>query len=129
MVTIVDYTKRTNSAGKEFIALFLQGGLEMIKSKTTDRFYATLKRCSIPSTFDEPTAKAMIGEQITGSIQKRSCPSYSFTVNETGEILELNYRWDYLSEGATIEEAIWEETPAEASQSKSAQQLFMHHSS
>jgi len=129
MVTIMDYALRTKSDGSVFFSLILQGGIQMVQSKQTERYYATLKKASITCTFDEATCKASIGEKFPGSIQKQSCAPYTFVVKETGEILELNYRWAYVPEGATIEEAIWEETPAEASLSKSAQQLFIHHSS
>ena len=44
MVTIVDYSKRPNSEGKEFIALVLQGGLELVKSQKSERYYATAKK-------------------------------------------------------------------------------------
>lgn len=125
----MDYALRTKSDGSVFFSLILQGGIQMVQSKQTERYYATLKKASITCTFDEATCKASIGEKFPGSIQKQSCEPYTFVVKETGEILELNYRWAYLPEGATIEEAIWEETPAEESLSKSAQQLFLHHSS
>lgn len=108
MVTIVDYAARTRSDGSVFFALILQGGIELVKSKQTDRFYATVKRASIPSTFDEATCKASIGQQFPGSIQKQSCEPYTYPVKETGDMLELNYRWAYLPDGATLEEAIFE---------------------
>lgn len=108
MVTIVGYAARTRSDGSVFFALTLQGGIELVKSKQTDRFYATVKKASIPSTFDEATCKASIGQQFPGTIQKQSCDPYNFTVKDTGEILELNYHWAYLPEGATLEEAIFE---------------------
>ena len=114
MVTIVDYALRQKSDGKEFIALILQGGIELVKSKVTDQYYATSKKCSITSTFNEATAKAMIGEKIPGSIQKQTCDPYSYVVKETGEMLELNFRWVYLPEGATLEEAIFEGEPMNA---------------
>ncbi len=115
MLTIIDYSLKTNQKGEGFYALILQGGLEMVKSKVTERYYATLKKCSISSTFDEPTAKAMVGEKLAGSIQKQSCEPYSFVAKETGEIIEMTHRWVYLPEGASIEEAIFEGEPEVAS--------------
>lgn len=50
----------------------------------------------------------MIGEKISGSVQKKSCEAYDFINKETGEILHLDYRWAYVPEGATIEEAVFE---------------------
>lgn len=126
MVTVVDFSLRVNKEGKEFYALILQeGGLSLVQSKQTGNFYATAKKCSIGSTFNEQTCKAMIGEKITGSIQKKQCEPYEFTVKESGEIITLDYRWVYLPEGATIEEAIWEDAPIE-SKVNSSRPLFVH---
>ncbi|MDD3978512.1 MAG: hypothetical protein PHI15_10245 [Methanomicrobium sp.] len=111
MVTVSDYAIRETKDGRTFIALILQGGLCMVQSKQTGNFYATVKRCSIPSTFDEATAKRMIGETIPGSVQKTKCDPYEYTVQDTGEILHLDYRWAYVAEGATIEEAVFEGEP------------------
>ena len=114
MVTIVDYSLRTNNEGKEFFALVLQGGIEMVKSKGTDRFYATSKKCMIPSTFDEQTCKSVIGEKLPGIIQKRPCEPYDYTVQETGEVIEMNYRWQYQSEETSLEECVFEGIPEPA---------------
>lgn len=111
MVTVKEYAIRQTKDGREFIALILQGGLCMVQSKETNNFYATIKKCSIPSTFDEATAKGMIGETIPGSVEKTPCEPYDYTVEDTGETLHLNYRWAYVPEGASIEEAIWEGEP------------------
>jgi len=111
MITVVGYAVRQAKDGREFIALILQGGLHLAQSKQTGNFYATVKKCSIPSTFDEATAKGMIGEKIPGSVQKTSCEPYDFLNKETGEIIHLDYRWVYVPEGATIEEAVFEGEP------------------
>lgn len=125
MVTVIDFAKRQRTDGKEFIALILQGGLEMVRSKQTDRYYATVKKCSISSTFDEETAKMMIGERIPGTIQKQSCEPYPYVVKETGEVLELNFRWVYLPEGATMEEAIFEGEPTLHETQSERKQTFL----
>ena len=44
MVTIIDFALRTNNEGKEFYSLILQGGIQMVNSKVTDRYYALLKQ-------------------------------------------------------------------------------------
>ena len=61
MVTVVNYAQRRTSEGREFYVLILQGGLSLVQSRQIGDFYATIKQYSIPSTFDETTAKAMIG--------------------------------------------------------------------
>jgi len=111
MVTVKEYAIRQTKDGREFVALILQGGLCLVQSKQTNNFYATVKRCSIPSTFDEETAKGMIGEKIPGSVQRKPCDPYDFVIKDTGEVLHLDYRWAYVPEGATIEEAVFEGKP------------------
>jgi hypothetical protein len=96
MVTIVNFEKRQSKTGNEFLALILQGGVEMVRSAETGQFYATVKRCSVPSTLDEDTCKLMIGSQLDGSIQKLICDPFEYTVPETGEVIELSHRWSYV---------------------------------
>ncbi len=112
MVTIVDYALRNaKEDGRPFTVLVLRGGLSLVQSKQSGNFYATVKQCSIPSTFDEETAKGFIGEKLPGSVQRMSCDTYDWTNKETGEVIELSHRWVYVPEGATLEEAIYEGEP------------------
>lgn len=111
MVTVVAFATRKAKDGRDFNVLILQGGLSLVQSKQSGNYYATVKKCSIPSTFDADTAKLMIGERIMGSVQKKACEPYTFIVKETGEEMQLDYRWVYLPEGATLEEAIFEGEP------------------
>src|SRR5665811_1536340 len=102
MVKIVDFIKRQNKEGKEFNALILQRGIELVKSHETGRFYATAKKASITSTFDDAMCQSLIGTQIPGSVQRVLCEPYEFTVKDTGEVLTLTHRWLYLKEGEAI---------------------------
>ena len=107
MVTIVDYKKRQKENGEEFYALIVQGGVEMIRSENTGKFYATAKKASIVSTFDELTCKSVIGTQLPGVVEKQECEPYSYTVESTGEEVELSHTYAYNpQEHATMEEAI-----------------------
>lgn len=103
MVTIVDYALRQTAEGKDFFALVLQGGIEMVMSKESGRYYATAKQTTVSSTFDELTCKSLIGEKISGMIVKQNCEPYSYTVKETGEVVELSHRWVYLPEASKVE--------------------------
>lgn len=111
MVLVKDFVVRTTKDGRQFVALVIQGGLSFVQSKNTGNYYATVKQCSIPSTFDEATAKSFIGERMPGSVQKMSCPSYQWVNKQTGEVIELAHRWVYVPEGASLEEAIYEGEP------------------
>lgn len=113
MVTVVDVKQRMNQKGESFYALVLQGGLELVKSRETGNYYATAKRASITTTFDEMTCKSLIGQQIPGSIQKVETDPYDFTIKETGEIISLSHRWIFLKEGETVEQRVLAEEEVE----------------
>ena len=100
MVRIINYKKR-QSEDKEFFVLEVTGGIEMVKSKTTEMYYATAKKASITSTFDEETCKGLIGSEFPGTIMKQQCEAYEFTLKETGEVLTLSHRYVYLPEEST----------------------------
>ena len=103
MVKIVDFVKRTNRDGKEFNALILQSGIELVKSRETQRWYATAKRASITSTFDDAMCQSLIGTEIPGSVQRVQTEPYEFTVRDTGEVLTLTHRWVYMKDGEALE--------------------------
>lgn len=63
MVTVIDYAVRQNSEGEPFVALMLQGDLEMVQSQETGRYYVTARKCSIPYTFSEQVAQQMIAQK------------------------------------------------------------------
>jgi hypothetical protein len=86
--------------------LILKSGIELVKSKETGNYYATSKKASISSTFDDATCQNLIGQQIPGSVQKVESEPYEFTNKVTGEVLSLTHRWVYLKEGETVEEKV-----------------------
>src|SRR5687768_17069022 len=102
MVKIIDYSVRENKEAKPFVALKLQSDITMVQSQETGRWYATAKTCSITSTFDEATAKALIGKELTGRIEKVACEEYEYTVPETGEVITLSHRFEYVPEGEPV---------------------------
>jgi hypothetical protein len=65
--TIVDYKVSMNSKTEPFNALIAQREIELVKSKETGLFYATSRKATIPSTFDEKTAESLIGQQLDGT--------------------------------------------------------------
>lgn len=113
-VKIINYTKRQNSAGEDFFLLLLQGGLQMVKSQETNRYYATMKQASLSTTFDENTCKSLIGEEIPGSIMKVEVEPFEYTVPETGEVITLSHRWEYVKESDKLVEIVFDGKPEEA---------------
>lgn len=126
MVTVIGYNIRTQKDNEQntYISLELEGDIEMVQSQTTGRHYATVRRCAISSTFDQLTAERMVGKQMPGSIERVPCEPYDFTIEATGEVIKVGYRWGYVPEGAMRMPAVRrtvsqpEEQPAETTQEK-----------
>lgn len=102
MVRIINYKERQKEDGTSFFVLELQGGIEMVLSKTTGKFYATAKKAFIPSTFDEQTCSALVGTEMQGSIIKEQCEPFTYVVKETGEEITLTHRWVYTTEESVV---------------------------
>jgi hypothetical protein len=101
MVRIVNYQKRRGEEGKEFFTLELQGGIEMVKSQETGKFYVTARKASISSTFDEMTCQALIGTELPGTVAKVNCEPYEYVVKDTGEVIMLSHRYEYQEVNST----------------------------
>ncbi|TDX84603.1 hypothetical protein [Epilithonimonas xixisoli] len=101
MVRIISYKSRQREDGTSFCALEVQGGIEMVLSHKTNQYYATAKKTFISSTFDEETCKALIGTEMSGSIQKQECEPYEYVVRETGVSLILQHRFVYVPENVS----------------------------
>ncbi len=101
MVRIVNYQQRQTEQGKVFFVLELQGGIEMVKSAETSKFYVTARKATISSTFDELTCQSLIGSELPGKIEKINCDPYEYTIKETGEIITLTHRYEFVEESST----------------------------
>lgn len=100
MVTVTAYKVHTRKDETKFITLELTGGLEMVQSSTTGKFYATVRKCSIPSTFDEQIASGLIGTQMDGNIVRVSSEPYEYVNKRTGEVLTLSHSYAYRPTGS-----------------------------
>lgn len=98
MIRIIGTKIAQNNEGKSFVSLKLQGGVEAVQSQKTGKMYLTAKTCSISSTFDEPTAMALIGTELSGTIERVTSAPYQYTVKETGEVITLTYSYEYFPE-------------------------------
>jgi hypothetical protein len=104
MVTIVDYRISKNADGEQFVSLILEGDLTMVQSKETGSWYATSKRASITSTFDEVKANKLIGRELPGQIIRKECEPYEYVLPETGEVIELSHTYRYEPSPVSVEE-------------------------
>lgn len=98
MVRIVNYQKRQTEEGKDFFVLELQGGIEMIKSQETGQMYITARKSSISTTFDELVCQSLIGTELPGNIEKVNCNPYEYTIRDTGEVIVLSHKFQYVEE-------------------------------
>jgi hypothetical protein len=97
MVSVIDYKSVEKENGEEFLMLVLQGGIEPVKSQATGKMYFTARTVKVPATFDEATCKSLIGSQFEGTIVKVPSDSYEYTIKETGEIVTINHRYEFVT--------------------------------
>lgn len=100
MLKVTAFKERTSKKGETFITLELQGGLELVESSISGKFYACVRKTSVVSTFSSEVARMLIGSEIPGQIVRTECHPYEYTIQETGEIVTLSYTWGYAPETA-----------------------------
>lgn len=98
MVTVTNFYEVQAKDGRMFISLELTGGIELVQSGITGRFYATVRKCRIPSTFDASIAKLMVGQQMKGNIVRVASDPYQYVAKNTGEVITLSHSWAYQPE-------------------------------
>ena len=80
--------------------LELTGSVELIQSSTTNKWYATVRKCTIPSTFSKEIAESIVGSKLPGEIVRVICEPYEYVNQRTGEIMQLQHSYAYQAEGA-----------------------------
>lgn len=104
MVRIINYKTRQKEDGTEFYLLEVQGGIEMIKSQTTGQYYATAKKATVSTTFDEDTCRGLVGSEFPGKVVKIQTEPYQYTIKDSGETITLEHRFVYLPEDVDADE-------------------------
>ena len=107
MVTVagVRVTPRENE--EDMISLVLEGGLDVMISKTTGLPYAKIKRTLLLCTFAKETAENLVGTEMPGTIVRRKTEPYTWTNKETGEETVLNHT--YVFEPDHVDTVVQEE--------------------
>ncbi len=95
MVTITGFEQRKSAKGETFLILLLEGGPQIQISQTTGKPYACVSKCTITCTFDEITARELIGTTLPGNIIRVPCEPYNFINPQTREEVTLDYRYTY----------------------------------
>ncbi len=104
MVRILGYKTRQKEDGTNFYLLEVQGGIEMVLSKATGQYYATAKKATLSTTFDEQTCIGLIGSEMSGKIVKITTEPYQYVIKESGETISLEHKYIYLPEGVESSE-------------------------
>mgnify|MGYP001822874917 CR=1 FL=1 len=102
MVIVKNVKPIQKKDGETFYALIVEGSVEPVRSGKTGRIYFTVKRASVPTTFDEMTCKRAIGSQFEGEIRKVNCDPYKYIIEDTGEEIELSHRWEFVDESIEV---------------------------
>ena len=95
MVTVTNLKTSQKQDGSIFTSLVLEGGIELLQSQNTGKFYAKGKKALLNTTLSEEAAKLMIGTSLPGSIQRVPCEPYEYTVKESGEVVTLFHTYEY----------------------------------
>jgi hypothetical protein len=106
MVSVVGYQSVEKENGEEFLMLVLQGGIEPVKSQATGKMYFTARTVKVPATFDEATCKSLIGSQFEGTIIKVPSDSYEYTIKETGEVVKIAHKYEYVTGAEALNEQL-----------------------
>ena len=64
--------------------------------------YLTARTATVSCTFDENTCKSLIGSELSGKIMKVDVEPYEYTVPDSGEIITLTERNEFVSEEEAI---------------------------
>lgn len=102
MLKIVDFKSYPREDGSEFNVLIVQGGIEAVKSKTTQKIYFTARKANVPCTFNAITCEGLIGTQLPGSIKKVEVDPYQYAIPDTGELITLSHHYEYIDEEGAI---------------------------
>jgi hypothetical protein len=102
MVKIINYNTNQTEDGKEFCTLIVQGGIEAVKSQETERTYLTARTARVACTFNKATCESLIGTELPGSVEKVNVEPYDYTIEDTGEVITLSHRYEYLDEVQTV---------------------------
>lgn len=95
MVQITNALERVKKDGTTFSVLEISGGVELVLSQTTQRYYATLRKCTIPFTGSMDVTKMMVGQKIDGEIVRTIVEPYQFINPRTGEAITLQHSYAY----------------------------------
>ena len=68
----------------------------------TKRIYLTAREAKVPCTFNEVTCQKLIGTELPGKIQRTEVDPYEYVIPDSGEMVTLSHRYQYIGEEESI---------------------------
>lgn len=96
MVKVIDYQQKENPKTKEtYSVLVLQGEPEVLISKSSGKPYLTAKRVNLACALDETSAKALIGSELEGTIERVACTPFEVKL-ATGKKVKITTAFQFI---------------------------------
>jgi hypothetical protein len=96
MVQIIGFEKKQNEKTKEsYSVLVLAGDPVILISKSSGRPYVSVRKTTIPCALEDSQAKALIGKELPGSIQKISVKPFEVKL-ATGKKVKISTAFQYM---------------------------------
>lgn len=94
-VTVTGFHSQVNSEGEPYFSLQLQGGVEILKSNSSGKYYAAALKTRLVTSFNEEMCRSLVGSKLPGRIEKIRVEPYEWTNPQTGEVILLRHRYEY----------------------------------
>ncbi|MDR1706734.1 MAG: hypothetical protein LBR46_01875 [Prevotella sp.] len=98
MVTIINYKEVQTEDGRHFVSIELQGEPRLEQSSTTGNFYLTANKTRVSTALPIEACKMLIGQTMSGTVEKVQVEPYPYVNKETGESFTLDYAYVYRPE-------------------------------
>jgi hypothetical protein len=106
MVKVIDYQKKENTkTNLSYSVLVLQGEPEVLISKSSGKPYLTAKKACIPCALDETSAKALIGSELEGSIERVACTPFEVKL-ATGKKVKITTVFQFIPPALVSEKEV-----------------------
>lgn len=106
MVKVIDYQLKENAKTKmTYSVLVLQGEPEVLISKSSQKPYISARRTSIPCALDESSARALIGSELEGSIERVACTPFEVKL-ATGKKVKISTAFQFIPAELTSEKEV-----------------------
>ncbi|MGC1391237.1 MAG: hypothetical protein WA816_09380 [Bacteroidales bacterium] len=95
MVTITSIEQRKNPKTQAvYTVAIITGNLEILTSHSTGKPYLTTKSVMLPTTLNNDQAKLLVGQNLSGNIEKIECKPYDIKL-ANGKKISINHTYQF----------------------------------